>query len=206
MLPRKNFRWGEGERERLMARRRFVFEKARDSYNIDEITDLWNEHCDAEGRPDEQRSRSRIADDLREGLKELAAETKIDAEVYRIMLIGRIEQAFSTERFRNMIRDGHLGAIDRLLKGVAQIAQLTGANAPIKTALTDSQGKDVVGLSDAERSARIAALFQTAKQRAEELGVIIDAELVPEKPRELSVLDAVGGTNQNTEGAESSVS
>ena len=209
MLPRRNFYWGEGEQERMMARRRFVFEKARDSFDIDETTALWNEHCEAEGLPLEKRERSTIAKDRLDGLKALAEETRIDAEVFRQLLIARIEQAFSTERFRSMIENANLGAIDRLLKGIAEIAKLSGAYAPTLNALTDSKGNDILpSLTDAERQVRIAGLFQLAKERAMELGVVIDAELVPDPEPQLSMLAAIGGTvwNQNAEEAESSAS
>jgi hypothetical protein len=207
MLPRRNRLWGEGERERLVYRRHFVFNKARDNYNVDEIAELWNEHCIEENRPDDQRTRKTIAEDLRDGLRELATETKTDAEAYRVLLISRIEAVFSTQAFRTMLSNAHLGAIDRYLKGQDQIAKLSGANAPVLNALTDSQGNDILpSLSDKERQERINVLFRLAQQRALESGVVIEGELLPPATHEPSLLDAIGATNQNAEEAESSAS
>jgi len=80
-IPIQAFNHANGERERIMARRRFVFDKRRDGYSIDEITDFWNKACVDENRPGEQVARATIGKDLQTGLKQLAEETKFDAEM-----------------------------------------------------------------------------------------------------------------------------
>lgn len=205
MLPKRTSHVTTGMVTRIMERRRFVFGKARDCFNVDEITDLWNAQCVEQGRPDDQVARERISDDLRTGLKELAAETKTDAEAYRILLIARIEKVISTERFRTMLENAHLGAIDRYLKAMSQIAQLSGANAPTKIAETDSEGRDIIRFSEAERTAGVMRFLQMAQQRAIEAGVLTEAEaVVPMSNAEPSILDSIG--HNDTGEADSPVS
>jgi len=89
-------------------------------------------------------------------------------------LVARIEKAISTEKFRALIDRGDVGAIDRLLKATAQLAQLTGANAPTKIAQTDTDGRDIALLSDDERKVRVRELLAVAQQRAIDDGIILD--------------------------------
>lgn len=159
----------QGERARIAIRRRYVMErKAHDSMGLDAITDAWNAFCIAQDRPEDQRQRATIATDLKEGLRLLREDTKVDAEQYRELLTSRIEHALSRPSFIRGIENGDLGSIDRLLKGVSQLAQLHGANMPTKIAQTDSKGNDVVGLSEEERAERVARMFDVARLRREE--------------------------------------
>ena len=158
-----------GERERIAIRRRYVMErKAHDSMGLDAITDAWNAKCVEDGRPEDQRGRATIATDLREGLRLLNEDTKIDAGLYRDMLTARIENALSRPNFVSAIERGDFGAVDRLLKATSQLALLHGANMPTKVAETDSQGNDLAALSDDERAARVLRMFEVARQRAAE--------------------------------------
>jgi hypothetical protein len=156
----------QGERERIAMRRRFVMErKAHDSMGLDAIVDAWNAQCVADGRPDDQRGRATIAIDLKEGLRILTEDTKVDAAQYRDMLTSRIEHALSRPNFVAAIDRGDFNAVDRLLKATSQLAQLHGANMPTKIAETDSQGNDLAGLTDDERSQRVLRMFEIARQR-----------------------------------------
>lgn len=160
-----------GEKERIALRQRYVFErKAHDSMGLDAITDAWNIKCDEDGRPEDKRGRTTIANDLKAGLKMLHDDTKVDASHYRDMLAARIEYAISRPKFVKQIEDSNLLAVDRLLKAANQLAALFGANMPTKIANTDSQGNDIVALTEEERAERVRQMFERARQRQAEEG------------------------------------
>lgn len=160
-----------GEKERIAIRQRYVMERrAQDSMSLDEITDAWNKHCEEEGRPEDKRQRVTISYDLRNGLKLLHDETKIDASHYRDMIAQRIEYALSRPRFKTAIENGDVQAVDRLLKATSQLAALYGANMPTKIANTDAAGNDIVNLSEEERAERVRQMLERAATRRAESG------------------------------------
>jgi len=180
LIPKQSFFRPLGTRENIMVRRRYVFEQKRRGHNIDDITETWNAKCDEEGFPDEKVTRATVAKDVQFVLKTMAEDIKIDVVEYRQLLIARIEHAISTEKFQKKIESGDVQYIDRLLKATAQIAQMTGANAPTKVAQTDTEGRDVMQLTDEERRERVRQFLELAQQRAAEQGVIVD--VTPENP------------------------
>ena len=158
-----------GEREWIIYRRRFAVEKKRDSLSVDEITDLWNAHCDELGHPEQQRRRVTISLDIRHALASIVDETKLAAVEYRELLTARIERAISAPNFLKQIENGNPLYVDRLLKAVSQLAQMHGANAPTKVAQTDTDGNDVQqGLTEDERARLVQELLAKAAERKAE--------------------------------------
>lgn len=158
-----------GDRERSAYRRRFNFNLKRNGFSVDEITDLWNAHCDENNWPDEKRQRVTISTDIKHVLASLVDETRLLATEYRELLTARLERAISAPNFVKQIEAGNPLYVDRLVKVVTQLAQMHGANAPTKVAQTDSDGNDVQqGLSDEERARLVRELLEKAQARKDE--------------------------------------
>lgn len=159
-----------GDRERIAYRRRFVLGLKRDGHSVDEITDLWNAHCEENEREDEKRQRVTISTDIKHSLASLVDETRLLAAEYRELLTARLEKAISAPGFVRQIEAGNPLYVDRLVKVVTQLAQMHGANAPTKIAQTDVEGHDVQqGLSDDERARLVRELLEKAQARKDEV-------------------------------------
>ncbi len=165
-----------GEHERIQLRRARVMELRCKGKSLQQITDLWNKD-----HPDETVSRATIARDVQESLRVAVEENKLNTAQYRELLLARLDQAISSDKFQAQIDRGNVLAIDRLIKITERYAKLVGADAPTKVAQTDPTGeKEAQGLSDEERAARIAELLKRAEERR------IEAESIEEDQGENS--------------------
>lgn len=169
----------KGEKERIAMRRQFVMEQRARGFTVNQIHEKWNA-----ANPDFVAGNGTIANDVITSLKQLADASQMHASAVRELLVMRLDRAMSSEKFQKQIDNGNLLAIDRLIKMVERYAKLYGADAPTKIAQTDISGeKEIAGLSDDERAARIFELIERAKQRQLD---IEEGEWIEEAPPQIA--------------------
>lgn len=83
----------------------------------------------------------------------------------RLFELARLDKLLGAAWERAM--EGHLGAIQTVLKVMQQRAKLLGLDAPLKVAKTDVKGRDIVTMSDEERAKRIEQLLAEAQHKRE---------------------------------------
>jgi len=83
----------------------------------------------------------------------------------RMMELARLDMLMGAAWDSAM--EGHLGAIQAVLKVMQQRAKLLGLDAPLKVAKTDTKGRDIVTMSDEERAKRIEQLLTEAQHKRE---------------------------------------
>lgn len=82
---------------------------------------------------------------------------------------------------------GHLQAIQAVLKIEKERNRITGLYAPIKVARTDSEGRDVVTMSNEEAARRVLEIILKAQERIEQ-GETVDGEYTTEPSGEAAGL------------------
>lgn len=174
-----------GERERILERRRLVMGERRRGSSLDEIHSWWNFTF-----PDSACSRSTIAGDIRESLKQAVEETNLATTEWRMLHIQRIEKVISGKNFQNKLDDGDLWAIDRFDKLMDKLIKLTGAYAPTKITATDVTGeRDASLLTDDERASRIKDILARAEERRRLIiAESVDAEFTVTTDESIKVL------------------
>lgn len=84
----------------------------------------------------------------------------------RLFELARLDKLSDAIWSRAM--EGHLGAIQTVLKVMQQRAKLLGLDAPLKVAKTDTKGRDIVTMSNEERAERVEQLLADAQRKKEE--------------------------------------
>lgn len=129
-------------------------------YRTAEITRLWNKYVVERGEPHRQTTHEFMRIERKAVLKELTKEHNEALESYRGLLIERYELII--ESLHPMVRNGNLGAVDRYLKTLQQLGDITGAATPIKFEV-----ENTTHLTQEERQRRVLELLTVARQRRE---------------------------------------
>ena len=77
---------------------------------------------------------------VKKEMEQVTKETREDVEQLRAMEVSRLDEA--QRAIWNQIANGHLGAVDRLVKISDRRSKLLGLDAPQKTAFTAGVGQD----------------------------------------------------------------
>jgi hypothetical protein len=165
-----------GNREqRIQYRRNMVLRYTIAGFGLDQIMDLYNSEV-REVDPAMAVGIDTLRDDRRAVLKDMADEFTTNRHAYRALLVERAELVLRT--LYTPVKAGNLGAIDRWQRTLAFIAEISGANAPIKVEVSNT-----TALTPEERAERMRNLIELAQSRAAltlEEGEILD--ITPEQP------------------------
>lgn len=132
-----------------------------------QIHRLWNQAAERQGEPERKVSRKIIEEDREAALRDISRKYGEDLKHYRGILLERYEMVVNA--LHPKVKRGNLGAIDRYLKTLQQLGDVTGANAPVKLEV-----EHTTNLSEDERQQRILEIIQEARRRNE----TIEAEIV----------------------------
>jgi hypothetical protein len=151
-------------------RRAYVLQKTIAGFSPKQIAEMYHsEYGGGQGSPPYVSVRHDKLVILRE-LSELHNE---NMEHWRAILLERYEILVSS--LTPLVLNANLGAIDRYLKVLQQIGEISGANAPLRIEV-----ENTTALSDEDRQRRIQEIFERARGRAlrseAEEPVIIDLE------------------------------
>lgn len=148
--------------EVIELRRQFVMDMIVKGYSLSaDIMREWNEQ-----NPAFQVSQSTIENDRSYALNRLQTQTTITAMQVRDLIGTRLNNVARTLQPR--VDQGSLGAIDRYLRTLSQLAELYGANMPAKIAFSDISGtKDAPELTAEERVEALRQILEKVKYRKE---------------------------------------
>jgi hypothetical protein len=150
-------------------RRAFVAKHAIAGYSAPQIAMLWNKYVTERGEEERRVSTEAIKADRRKILAEINKQHTEELQNYRGLLIERYE--FVIKSLHPMVQKANLGAIDRYLKTLQQIGDVTGSHAPIKLEVDN-----VTTLTPEERQRRVMEILAKARGRSADDDDVIDVE------------------------------